>query len=83
MISCNNVNHLPGYVFGSSIITIIIGSLSFIVALAWNSAIQKSFEKYESGCDALDARFSYAFAVTAMAIVLAFIIMYFIDGCKW
>lgn len=82
-MGCEHPNHAPGYVFGSSIITIIIGSLSFIVALAWNSAIQKSFERYESKHDQLEAKFSYAFVVTAFAILFGFTVMYFIDGDKW
>ena len=55
----------------------------FIVALAWNSAIQKSFEFFETKSDELKAKYSYAFAITAIAIVLGFFIMYFIDGDKW
>ena len=83
MSSCNHPNHAPGYVFGSSIITLVIGSLSFIVALAWSGAVAKSFEKFESRAEELEARFSYAFLVTCIAIVVTFFAMYFICGERW
>ena len=83
MSCCNNPDHNPGYVFGSAIITVIIGALAFIVALAWNSLVQKAFETYESHSDELEARLSYVFVVTALAIILAFFTMYYIAGVKW
>jgi len=83
MSSCNHPNHNPGYVFGSAIITVVIGALAFIVALAWNSFVQKSFEFFETEAEELKAKFSYAFLVTAIAIVLSFFAMYFISGDKW
>ena len=83
MPCCNNLNHEPGYVFGSAIITVIIGALAFIVALAWNSLVQKAFETCETRSDELEARLSYVFIVTAVAIILAFIVMYYIAGVKW
>lgn len=83
MSSCTHLNHQPSYVFGSAIITVTIGSLGFLVALAWNAAVQKSFEICESDAEALKSKFSYAFLITSIAIVLGFLIMYFIDGDKW
>lgn len=83
MAICNHLHQEPGYIFGSAVITIVIGALAFITALAWNSFVQKSFETYESDSEELEAKLSYAFLVTAIAIVLGFLIMYFIGGDKW
>ena len=83
MTSCNCKSENPSYIFGSAIITIVIGSLAFITALAWNSFIQQTFEEYTNKNDELKARLSYAFAVTFFSLILAFIVMYYIEGDKW
>ena len=80
IIKCDNLNTYSGYIFGSSIITLVIASVSFLVALSWNTAIQKSFEYYEKGADEIEARFSFAFLITAISIVLIFMTIYFING---
>ena len=82
MVSCEHNTH-PSYIFGSAIITIVIGALAFITAFAWNSYVQKTFEVYTNKQDELEARLSYAFLVTAMAIVIGFLLMYYIEGDKW
>ena len=82
MVSFEHNTH-PSYIFGSSIITIIIGALAFITAFAWNAYVQEMFKSYTTKKDELDARLSYAFLVTAMAIVIGFLVMYYIDGDKW
>ncbi len=82
MLSCKYDRH-PSYIFGSAIISIIIGALAFITAFAWNSYVQQTFKSYTNKNDELDARLSYAFLVTAMAIVIGFLIMYYIEGDKW
>ena len=80
-IECKNSK--PSYVFGSAVITIVIGALTFITALAWNSYVQQTFEEYSSTTEELRAKLSYAFLVTAIAIVLGFLIMYYVEGSKW
>lgn len=80
MSECDNPKIHPHYVFGSTLITLLIASLSFLVALSWNTAIQKAFEYYEKGADQIEARFSFAFLITAVSIVLIFMAIYFIDG---
>lgn len=79
----HQLNKDPGYVFGSAILTIVIGALGFITALAWNSYIQQTFKEYSNEAEELKAKLSYAFVVTAIAIVLGFLIMYYIEGKKW
>ncbi len=83
MCSCDHQNAKPGYVFGSAIITITIGALAFITALAWNTYVQGSFEHFSNKAEELEAKLSYAFLVTAISIVLGFFIMYFVHGDKW
>ena len=83
MCVCNHKNTEPSYVFGSAIITITIGALAFITALAWNSYVQETFKHYSDTTEELEAKLSYAFLVTALAVVLGFFIMYFVDGDKW
>ena len=56
MCCCNHHNSDPGYVFGSSIITIIIGALAFITALAWKSYVQESYKMYCDEDDKLEAK---------------------------
>ena len=79
----HNYKEHPSYFFGSSIITIIVGSLAFIVALAWNSLVQATFASFSDDAEELKARFSYAVLVTSIAVILGFFIMYFIEGNKW
>lgn len=79
----NNQTKNPSYIFGSSIITLVIGSLAFITALAWNSYIQQTFHEFTNKSEELQAKLSYAVLITAVAIVLGFFVMYFIDGDKW
>jgi len=76
----NRPDVYPGYIFGSSIITLVVSSLSFLVALMWSSAIQKAIEYYETRHDAVDTRFSFAFVITALSILLIFVTLYFIRG---
>ncbi len=83
MRGCKQQNYNPAYIFGSSIITIIIGALTFITALAWNTYVQATFKYFSNETEELHAKLSYAVFVTSMAIVIGFIIMYYIDGNKW
>ncbi len=83
MCCCAHKSSNPSYVFGSAIITIIIGALSFITALGWNSYIQTTFESFTNEAEELKAKLSYAVLVTALAIVLGFILMYYVYGEKW
>lgn len=73
----------PAFVFGSSIITIFVGALAFITALAWNSYVQELFEHYCNKRDERDAKLLYAFLVTLSAITISFLLMYYVYGEKW
>ena len=83
MSTCDHSNSNPAYVFGSAIITIVIGALAFITALAWNTYVQASFKYYSNETEEMEAKLSYAFLVTSIAVVLGFLVMYYIDGRKW
>lgn len=82
MCVCNRNKSNPSYVFGSSIITIIIGALAFITALAWNSYVQESFKRHSNFTEELNAKLSYSFIVTGISIIIAFLLLYYIDGDK-
>lgn len=76
----NRPDVYPGYVFGSAIITLVIASLSFLTALTWSNAIQKAIEYYEIRHDAVETRFSVAFLISSISILLIFATLYFIRG---
>lgn len=82
-MGCEHQNNNPGYVFGSAIITIVIGALAFITALAWNSYVQSTFQYYSNAAEEREAKLSYAFLVSSIAIVIGFLIMYYVEGDKW
>jgi len=74
----------PKFIFGSALITIIIGALAFITALAWNDYARFAFKQFVNDDDQLaGAKLNYAFLATSIAIVLGFLIMYYVEGEKW
>lgn len=79
-MTCPNPKFHPEYVFGSAIITLVVGSLSFLTAIMWGSAIQKAIEYYETKHDAVETRFSFAFLITAISLLAVFATVYFISG---
>lgn len=92
--SCHNCIHErdPYFVFGSTIRTLTVGSLIFIVAFSWSEFAKISFHRY--GCfDELDPlhdrseefnlALRYALIVTFAAIIVSFLVMFYIPGTKW
>jgi len=74
----------PKYTFGSAIITIVIGALAFITALAWNDLAKSAFERTgQTETQIIESKLSYAYLATAIAIVVGFLLMYYIEGEKW
>jgi hypothetical protein len=57
--------------------------LSFITALAWNSLVQQTFEYCATEAEEIKAKLSYAVLVTGVAIVVGFLLMYYVYGEKW
>ncbi len=54
--------------------TFITAAFSLVAALAWNSAVQKIFEKYSGTQDTIPAMFIYAILVTLLAVFVTLII---------
>lgn len=80
----------PYFVLGSSIQTLVVGSLIFIVAFAWSEFAQISFQRYGGRCNILQDRseefhdaLRYALFVTILALLIIFLVMYYINGEKW
>lgn len=84
MCCCSHGGGNPGYTFGSALITIIVGALAFITALAWNDLARALFNQYcDDPEDDITPRLSYALVGTATAIVVGFLVMQYVDGSKW
>ena len=84
----------PIFVFGSAVRTLTVGSLIFIVALAFSDLFRGCFEKVH--CSQLDCpiknkerdeqfhkSLKYAITATVIALILSFLVMFYIPGTKW
>lgn len=90
---CHNCIHEqdPYFILGSTIRTLTVGSLIFIVAFAWSELAKISFQKF--GChsheikedrrDEFHAALRYAVMVTLLALLISFFVMFYIRGTKW
>jgi len=93
--NCHNCIHErdPYFVFGSTIRTLVVGSFIFIVAFAWSEVAKISFQRYgcykeeiRTECDRSDEfnlSLRYAIIVTIVAIMVSFLVMFYIPGTKW
>ena len=79
---CFQKSH-PKYTFGSAILTIIIGALAFITALAWNDLARKMLDQMKDEENEIMSTLNYALLATSIAIVLGFLLMYYIEGERW
>ena len=91
--NCHNCVHEqdPYFILGSTLRTLTVGSLIFITAFAWSEFAKISFQCY--GCNEHEikedrrkefhASLRYALTVTIIAIVVSFLVMYYIRGTKW
>lgn len=73
----------PQLVFNSTILTIAIISLSYLVGLALAGAIKQTFEEYHCRSEELAAKWNFAFLSIAFAILIIFFLMYNLNGVKW
>ena len=91
--NCHNCihEHDPYFVLGSAIRTLTVGSLIFIVAFAWSEFAKISFQCYGCGHheikedrrDEFSAALRYAIIVTLVALIVSFLVMFYIRGTKW
>jgi hypothetical protein len=81
-VNCHNRKD-PQLVFNSTILTLAVISLSFLVGSALASAIKQTFEDYHDRCQELAAKWSFAFLSIAFSILIIFFLMYNLEGVKW
>lgn len=73
----------PQYVMNSTILTVSILALGFLVSFALNQALKETFEQMFPKSDELSAKWAYAFCCSAGVIILVFLLMYNLNGTKW
>ena len=84
----------PIFVFGSAVRTLTIGIFIFLVALSWNNVFTGCCEKLHHGkldCpiknrerdENFNKSVKYAVTATLIALVVSFLVMFFIPGTKW
>lgn len=83
----------PYFVFGSVVRTLTIGSLVFLVALSWAEVAKISFQKF--GCydgeikpendrvNEFNAALRFAIIITLIAVIVSFLVMFYVPGTKW
>jgi hypothetical protein len=70
-----------------------VGSLIFIVAFAWSEISKISFERYtcqsnekelkRDQSERFNRAFKYAITTTLIALIISFLVMFYIPGTKW
>ena len=83
----------PYFVLGSVVRTLTVGSLVFLVALSWSEVARISFQKF--GCyngeikpendrtNEFHAAIRFALLITVIAVIVSFLVMFYIPGTKW
>jgi len=73
----------PQYVMNSTILTVSVLALGFLVSFALNQALKETFEQMFPKSDELSAKWNYAVIVSFFVILIIFLLMYHLDGTKW
>lgn len=82
-LNCTNRKN-PQFVFNSTLLTIGVIAISFVVSFALNQALKETFERMFPGKDQeLSAKWNYFAVAIASAIIIVFLLMYNLDGQKW
>ena len=81
---CSNCKNRkdPQFVFNSTILTIFIVALSFLVSFALNQALKETFEEMFPKSSELSAKWNYAVITTFSVIIIVFLLLYFLNGQK-
>ena len=93
--NCHNCIHEkdPYFVLGSVVRTLTLGSFVFLVALSFAEVAKIGFQKY--GChegeikpenyrvDEFNAALRFAVIITIIAVIVSFLVMFYIPGTKW
>ena len=80
-LNCKNKKD-PQFVFNSTVLTVGIVSLSFLVSFALNQALKETFEEMFPKSSELSAKWNYAFVISAAVLVVVFLLLYFLNGQK-
>ena len=81
-INCTNRKD-PQFVMNSTILTVAVLALGFLVSFALNQALKETFEQMFPKSDELGAKWGYSFCVTCAAIIIIFLLIYNLEGTKW
>ena len=84
----------PNFILGSVIRTLVVGSLVFITAFAFSELAKitfkwstHNFDEYDPVCKQIKDEFNlalkYAIIVSLIAVVISFLVMFYIPGTKW
>ena len=73
----------PQYVMNSTILTVSVLALGFLVSFSLNQALKETFEQMFPKSDELSAKWSYVFVVSCSVILIVFLLMYNLNGTKW
>lgn len=84
----------PNFVLGSVIRTLVVGSLVFITAFAFSELAKITFKRTMHNLDKsdpickkteeeFDLALKYAVIVSLLAVVISFLVMFYIPGTKW
>ena len=72
----------PNYVLGSTILTLGIAGLVFLVSLSWSQYINKKLDLIVNEETEVQVRLYYAIVLTLAAIVVIFLLLYYLPGEK-
>jgi len=80
-LNCKNRKD-PQYIFNSTILTVGIVALSFLLSFALNQALKETFEQMFPKSDELSVKWNYLFVVMSSVIIIVFLLLYFLNGQK-
>lgn len=80
--NCTNRKN-PQFVFNSTILTVGVIAISFVISFALNQALKETFERMFPKSDELGAKWSYFFVAISAGIIIVFLLMYNLNGQKW
>lgn len=83
-VGCQNCGNRqnPDFVLGSAVLTLGIGSLAFLVSLSWANYVNKKIDLIIGTENEMKARLYYAVTLTLIAIVVIFLMLYYLPGQK-
>ena len=81
-VNCTNRKD-PQYVMSSTILTISLIAVAFVISFALNQALKETFEKMFPKAEEVGVKWNYFFVALAGGIIVIFLLMYNLNGTKW